>query len=396
MGVAPANAQYAIDYLISPYKPGVVDSWLFGINNKGQSTGYTFQKDSSGVYVKTNVIYRNGDVKTLATTNGYFSSNVGLAINDRGDVVGNYQNNPTFFSASGGQTTIDIPNFYVIARGINNSGNVLIDEYPNDPTDVSERFGLWNTSSYRALSELDALFPNTPPPDPNDFNSGISSSANAYGITNLGPGNQFAAGVRLFTYDPHGPNDPDDDTYVDEFVHAFVYDGQGGYKFLNPQTAGDNISPININSDGSVFGWEGDRLGIWGADGSLSSILPTFAGGINLNGYGGYSSVRRNNLGQVVAVTNAGGVALYNPTLGSWSDITSTISGLGTGTFSTIQDFNDVGQFVGLVRPPGGGGVFGYVVSTVPEPGAIALLSTGALSGGMIWLRRRKPGSNSK
>ena len=83
--------------------------------------------------------------------------------------------------------------------------------------------------------------------------------------------------------------------------------------------------------------------------------------------------MQRNNLGQVVAVTLAGGVLFYDPVSTAWTDLTPSINGLGTGTFSTIQGFNDLGQFVGLVRPPQGGGVFGYVVSPVPEPATVTL-----------------------
>ena len=72
-------------------------------------------------------------------------------------------------------------------------------------------------------------------------------------------------------------------------------------------------------------------------------------------------------------MTTGGGVELYDPTTNAWTDITPSIAGLGTGTFSTIQGFNDTGQFVGLVQPPQGGGVFGYVVSPVPEPSSLLL-----------------------
>jgi hypothetical protein len=103
--------------------------------------------------------------------------------------------------------------------------------------------------------------------------------------------------------------------------------------------------------------------------------------------YGGYPSVQRNYLGQIVGVTVAGGVQLYDPVANAWSDVTPSINGLGTGTFSTIQGFNDVGQFVGLVRPPQGGGVFGYVVSPVPEPSSLAICMAGLVFAAAV--RRR-------
>ena len=40
-GPARADFGFAINFVVNPYAAGVGDSWLFGINNQGQATGYT-------------------------------------------------------------------------------------------------------------------------------------------------------------------------------------------------------------------------------------------------------------------------------------------------------------------------------------------------------------------
>ena len=110
-----------------------------------------------------------------------------------------------------------------------------------------------------------------------------------------------------------------------------------------------------------------------------------------MTGYGlfaGYPSAQRNDLGQIVAVSLDRGLLFYDPVANAWTDITSSIDGWVAGTrFTTVQGFNEQGQFVGLARPPQGGGDFGYVVSPIPEPGALSLLLAGALG----LLRTRRP-----
>lgn len=121
-----------------------------------------------------------------------------------------------------------------------------------------------------------------------------------------------------------------------------------------------------------MFGWAGNQLALWGTDEEVQSILPLPADPLSQSGYGGYPTVQRNNLGQAVGVTIAGDVQLYDPDANAWTGLTAAIVGLGTGTFGKIQGFNDHGQFIGLVRPPAGGGVLGYVASSILEPTSLA------------------------
>ena len=378
--LAPAQAQYTIDYAIRPYQSNVYDSWFHGINNSGQTTGYTVIKNAGGQFVQNAVIYQNGNAQALAPRG------TGLAINDRGDVAGRVAGSPTFFPSTGGQMPIVAPGFDGnTVKGLNNAGNVLVNGFSEDQPTVGERFGLWNTGGFTTLTALDALYPATP------VDNGIGTGTYSSGITNLGSGDRFSAGVHRYTFDLQDPDNEDDDLFTDEFAYAYVFDGQSGYKMLQSSTPGDEIRPINFNADGSIFGWEGEDLAIWNEDGTLRSTLPTFAGGLLQSGYGGYSSVQRNNLGQIIAITSAKGIALYDPLTGMWSDVSASIAGLGTGTFDSIEGYNDLGQFVGLVRPPAGGGTFGFVATAVPEPGSLALLLGVGISGvGLVLRRRRK------
>lgn len=383
---APAVAvERSIDYIINPYQVDVVDSWLFDINSIGRSTGYQVIHHAGGGFPQSAITYRAGDTQVVASGNsGSSYSLTGFAINNFGDVVGNVDDLPYFFSSGGVQTPIESPgssaSLFVaglVSGGVNDSGNVLISIFPNDPVDTPPAgfsgLALWSLGGASMLSALNPLYPYVNPPDPNDFNSGPSSSSGTSSVTHLNNANQFAAGIHRFDFDPVDPDNFDDDLFTESFTNAYIYDGLGNYYLLVAPTPDDELRPIDIDDDGTVFGWAGSSLALWGPDGSLQSVLPNPAIMLDDVGYNGFPTVQRNNLGQVVGVTVDGGVLCYDPTSNAWTDVTPTIDGLGTGTFSTIQGFNDRGQFVGLARPPQGGGVFGYVVSPVPEPSSLAI-----------------------
>ena len=145
---------------------------------------------------------------------------------------------------------------------------------------------------------------------------------------------------------------------------------------------------LSMSDDGSALGWSGNRLVTWNPDGTIRSVLPVPGFALRRFGSFGYGSAYRNNLGEVAAVTRAGGAAIYSPATNSWRNITPDIAGLGTGRIQNIQGFNDHQQFVGLATPPGGGGTFGYMVSPTPPTvlgagvGALALLAARRLRRG--------------
>jgi hypothetical protein len=384
--VARAQQAYTIDYVITPYNASVLDSWFFGINDRGEATGYVVTRDAEGNEVQSPVIYRNGEMRLLASGNSgnLLYRNTGLAINNRGDVVATPDQvlgPPIFFAAEGEPATIVMPGVRsTTVRGLNDSGTVLVSGgRPAGAPTVSARFGLWSTSGLQILSVLDPLHPRVPPPAP----GGPSSSASPQAVTGLNNANQFAAGVRQFISDPGDPDNPDDDVFTDRFLYAYVFNGQNQFSLLQAPAPGEEIVPIGIDQGGTVFGWAGERLALWGLDGSLTSLLPDPGVTLRREGFFGYPTAQRNDRGQVVAVTQAQGVVLFDPDTSAWTDITSSISGLGTGTFSTIQGFNNQGQFVGLAHPPGRSGVYAYVATpqqtAVPEPATCALLASGLL-----------------
>lgn len=210
--------------------------------------------------------------------------------------------------------------------------------------------------------------------------------------------------MREFSVDPGDLNDPDDDVYSERYLHAFVFNGQNGFSLLQAPSPGDEIVPIGIDQSGLVFGWAGRRLALWGLDGSTTSLLPDPGVSLRRQGFYGYPTVQRNDRGQVVAITGTGGIVLYDPAALTWSDITSSIGGLDGGTFSTIQGFNNRGQFVGLATPPGISGWYAYVAgpqqTAVPEPSSAVLLAlglTGPLSvAGLRRSRRQQRGARGK
>lgn len=385
-GPEPAIARdYSLDFLIHPYHPGVVDSWFFDINNQGQSTGYMVEW--TGNTFQTNaVIYRDGISQVLASWGGFnYPPGVqGISLNNLGEAIGiNSSYEPFFFGVGGTAIPITIPDSGVFpfafggqSGGLNDSGNFLIGFYPNDPLTLPPGgfagLALWSRLGTTTLSVLDPLYPYLNPPDPEDFNSGPSSSAYSGAGTPINNANQFAAAVFVFDYDPVDPDNPDDDTFSDRFTYAYIYDGIGGYSILQNPTPGEELRPINTDETGTVFGWVGNRLALWGLDGAFQTFLPDPAEPLAASSTFSTPKVQRNNLGQVVAVSLDRGLLFYDPITNAWTDITPSIYGLDAGTlFGTVQGFNDQGQFIGLARPPQGGGSFAYVISPIPEPRTI-------------------------
>lgn len=334
---ATAAGPYSIDYLINPYHPDVVDSWLFGINNQGLATGYTVIHPSGGPFTRAAVTYKAGNSEVVATgTSGDPFGLVGFALNNNGDIIGNVDDVPTFISAGGVSTAIEVPDRFVslfvaglLNGGVNDTGNALVAAYPIDPittpTGTLSGLAIWNTAGSTLLSSLDPLYPFVNPPDINDFNSGPSSGVYTASVTGLNNAGQFAAGLHKTDFDPVDPENFEDDIFTDAFAQAYLYDGQGGHVLLAAAAPGEEIRPIDVDETGTVFGWTGAHLALWGASGAIQSVLPDPATTLDDVGYNGFPTVQRNKLGQVVGVTVDGAVLLYDPLANSWTDVTPTI-----------------------------------------------------------------------
>ena len=179
VGLGRADAtQYAIDILITPYHPGFVDSWLFDINNQGQASGYIITQP--GAFARKAILYHDGNAQVLGSGAGTIR-----AINNHGDAVGDFNSEPKFFAHDGTETPIEVSGNFVSLSiggfpGINDSGQVLINAFPNDPADTPPNafsgLALWNPGGSARLTALDPLYPYVNPPNPEDFNSGPSSS----------------------------------------------------------------------------------------------------------------------------------------------------------------------------------------------------------------------------
>ncbi len=394
-GLTSEAQQYAIDIVHDPYHAGVRDSWFFDINNSGQVGGYIIPP-APAPNRRQAVIYQNGASQVVLPG----ETATVRAINNQGDAIADTSAGTMAFvsGASGIVTPINIPGigstlgaggFY--NKPLNDLGNVLTVRYldPADmPPNAFSGLGIWNVSGYTPLTALDPLYPYVNPPDVNDFNSGPSSFTATVSNTGFNKLNQFAASTYDEGYDPHDPLDPDDDTSTEAYNHAYLYDGHGGFKFLEQRSPTEPIRPIEIDDAGTVLGWAGHDLALWDSTGALLSVLPAPAAGLLEFGYGGEPSVQRNSAGQIVAISRLkDGILLYDPTSNTWADVTPSIGGLPAGSrFDSIQGFNDLGAFVGLVAPPGLLGTYGFVASPVPEPATWALCSFGLFVGA---LRRR-------
>src|SRR5262249_9540525 len=97
----------------------------------------------------------------------------------------------------------------------------------------------------------------------------------------------------------------------------------------------------------------------------------------------GLTGVRFNDLGQAMGVVD-GHLMFYDGS--SWTE--RHVLGLDGYTLASISDFNDRGEFVGLVESPAGGFSWGFVARPVPEPGSLLRAAVGLIPAAV--LARRK------
>ena len=347
------EVSYQIDILSGDRYPQLKDAWMFRINNQGVAAGYIATASSSGPYLPTS--YSGGGQFTSFGVQSAFYINSVTGLNDRGDAVGTlldrnfnttpylYQNGvvsyPTFSS------TADTPYLY----GINNQG-VAYGAYFDDGDGLGKVFtATGGTATALALS-ADGF---------HNFDSGSRALTDSGLLAVVGYSDDFSTS------------------------QGFVYDLAKGS--LTPLALPDGFAIFSlhkITADGVVIGevdsedFSVARLGSWGADGSFRGYFDLPAG---MSVFG----VQFNDLGQATGVVD-GHLMFYDGS--SWTE--RDVLGLDGYTLASISDFNDRGEFVGLVESPSGRFEWGFVARPVPEPGSLLLAAVGLIP--LAALARRK------
>ena len=103
--------------------PGSVETRVFGINNSGQTVGYSF-----GGTTAQGFVYSNGNFSTISPPGS--KSSGAVAINDLGQIIGSFSNgapqSASFLYSNGNYTTLQPPGSTQSAPlGINASGQVV-------------------------------------------------------------------------------------------------------------------------------------------------------------------------------------------------------------------------------------------------------------------------------
>lgn len=345
------NALGVVQYTVTDLNTlGGTRSLAFDINNSGQVVGYadTNSGDSHAF------LYSSGIMKDLGTLGGATSEAYG--INNNGQVVGyaktnNNYNHAFLYSGTGPMQDIGpVGVKYSYAYDINDNG--LVVEYAI-PSSSSIYFHALLYSGNGPTQDLGTL----PGGELSDA-SGINNSGQVVGGSNyLNRGEDHAflySGGTMrdlgtfggLTSEAYGINNngqvvgcaylANDNTY-----HAFLYNGVT--KNDLGTLGGTNSNALDINDSGQVVGTSDGSAFLWQSDGGMQNLNNLKAAGSDLM------------LVQATAINDNG-----------------QIVGYGTNTSGQIHAF--------LLTP-------------IPEPSTLALLSMGAISLLAYTWRRRKSGT---
>jgi probable HAF family extracellular repeat protein len=336
-------------------------SKAFGLNNSGQVVGYAFDGSPAGGARNHAFLWEDGAMTDLFPVPQHSSAN---AVNDAGQVVGNYNLNRPFIWKDGVFT--DLGGFdgsagFGYAHDINNAAQVVGSSFANNGSEgIQQHAFLWEDGVMTDLGALPGL------PD-----------SRAHAINELGQIVGFSS-----SFDP--------DT-TDEVFESFLYsDGV----MIDLGVPGDNNIAEDINDSGQIVGRSAGRAYIYddGVVTDLNTLIPTGTG-LTL-----YSATGINNAGQIVGYAFSGGEThafLLTPVLPGDFNSDGTVGAAdyiawreGLGTTYTQDDLNlwraNFGATLGL-----SGSSATTPSSSIPEPTSALLL----LFGGSLCIRPRHTAS---
>jgi probable HAF family extracellular repeat protein len=263
-------------------------SKAFGLNNNGQVVGYAFDGSAAGGATNHAFLWEEGVMTDLFPVPQF---SIGNAVNDAGQVVGNYNLNRPFIWEDGVFT--DLGGFdggasFGYALDINNAGQVVGSSHVNNGSEGIEQHAfLWEEGVMTDLGALPGML-----------------DSRAHAINQLGDVVGFSS---LF--------DPDT---TDEISRSFLYsNGQ----MIDLNVPGDYTAAEDINDLGHIVGWMGSRAYIY-EDGVVPELNTLILPG---SGITVQKATGINNAGQIVGYGRAGTstrAVLLTPT----EEGTSTIS----------------------------------------------------------------------
>jgi len=329
VGVAQADVRYTITDLGTL---GGTESRAASINNRGQVVGISHTPDNSAIHA---FIWSNGMMTDLGTLPGEAHS-FAYGINEGGQVVGDSWTSGAgraFLYSNGLMTDIGtLGGDTATARAINDSGQIVGESSPAGNNG-------WHAFSFSAgqMTDLGTL-------------GGANSSA--WSINNAG---QITGGSDM----PNGS------------THVFLY-AQGTMKEVPGSTSAFSYG-YSINASGEIVGE--DERAFLSSGGQMKTLGPGIAFSINAGGEAvGWAYDRATDYFLARIWTD-----------NQWQDLNQFIDPSLGWRLTESSDINDLGQIVGRGINPDGV-LHAYLLTPIPEPGSIAVMSLGLL----VLTRRRR------